>query len=149
MMRFLVTEESGRLVRWLRLMGYDTVCLATRPLAELYRRAFNEGRVVLTRNHRVKHGSLIRVVYVESGVLEEQLRQLVRELRLSAEEMFSRCDRCNVPVEPIEKAQAKDRVPPYVFQTQESFHTCPSCRRIYWAATHYQRICAALEQLNA
>jgi len=83
-------------------MGYDTVCLATRPLAELYRRAFNEGRVVLTRNHRVKHGSLIRVVYVESGVLEEQLRQLVRELRLSAEEMFSRCDRCNVPVEPIE-----------------------------------------------
>lgn len=148
-MKFLVTEESGRLARWLRLMGYDVALAGRLPLSQLYRQAYNEGRIVLTRNHRVKAGSLIQVVYVESGLLEAQLRQLIRELGLSVEEMFTRCDRCNISVEPVEKTQVKDRVPPYVYHTQEEFHQCPSCRRIYWAATHWERARRLFERVKA
>lgn len=150
-MKFLVTEESGRLARWLRLMGYDVALAGRIPLSNLYRQACNEGRTVLTRNHRVKAGSLVRVVHVESGLLEEQLRQLIRDAGVVVDEddIFTRCDRCNVPVEPIEKAQAKARVPPYVYHTQEEFHQCPSCRRIYWAATHWERACKLFERVKA
>ncbi|MBI1991910.1 MAG: hypothetical protein HYY59_08435 [Candidatus Omnitrophica bacterium] len=148
--QFLVTEECARLARWLRLMGYDTALAAAHPLPALYQRVYQESRVVVTRNHRVKAGRLIRVVYLESEMLAEQLRQLRRDLQLTVEDgqAFSRCDRCNVVVEPADKASMKDQVPPYVFQTQQAFHACPSCHRIYWAATHCDRIRTRLETLT-
>lgn len=141
MMRFLVTDESKRLARWMRLAGYDVEVMPAQPLAALYRRACNEGRAIVTRNGRVKASCLFRVVRIASGRLEDQMKQLVREIGLSIDEeqMFSRCDRCNEELEDIEKAAVKERVPPYVYQTQQAFYTCPSCQRIYWAATHYER----------
>ena len=150
MTKFLVTDECQRLARWLRLCGHDTIIDSAKPLSELYRRAYNEGRTVITRNHLVKASPLFRVIHLESERLEEQLRQLIGVGVLSIDEsaVFSRCDVCNVVVELIEKAQVKDRVPPYVFQTQEALHICPSCQRVYWAATHWQRTRQFLTRLR-
>ena len=147
-MKFLVTEESGRLVRWLRLMGYDTIWGRGLSLSELYRRAYGEQRVVLTRNRKIGASCFFRVVQLESPQLEAQLRQVTRDLSLTpaSATRFSRCDRCNVVVEPIDKAAVAKRVPPYVFQTQARFTRCPSCERIYWPATHWQRACALLDR---
>jgi uncharacterized protein with PIN domain len=148
--KLLVTEECGRLARWLRLMGYDTQTLSAQPLPALYQRAVNEQRAVVTRNRRVRPGRLVRVVQVRSQQLPDQLRQLITELGLGVEEeyLFSRCDVCNREVEPVEKAAVKELVPPYVFQTQSAFHRCPSCRRIYWAATHAERARAFFSSLR-
>lgn len=148
--KFLATEEVGRLAKWLRLMGYDAASMPASSLPPLYARAHNEGRVIVTRNTRIVGGSLVRVIQVRSQQLEGQLRQLMDEglLRLDDNALFTRCDICNVPVEPIEKAQAKDRVPPHVAHTQQQFWTCPSCRRIYWAATHWQRARALFARLR-
>lgn len=150
-LRFLVTEECGRLARWLRLLGYDTVLVTTQPRTELYRTAYRDQRIVVTRNRTIGASCLFRVVQLASPHLEPQLRQLREELRLSIDEdrRLTRCDVCNVPVEPIENARVKDHVPPHVYHTQARFWTCPSCRRIYWAATHYQRVCTMLKRLNA
>jgi uncharacterized protein with PIN domain len=149
-LKLLVTDECGRLARWLRLMGYDTAAASAQPLSALYRKAYSESRIVVTRNRRVKAGCLFRVVYLENHLLAHQLQQLMRELRLAIDtaKTFSRCDRCNVALEPIEKALVTDKVPPYVLQTQETFHVCPSCHRIYWAATHWQRACRFFERLR-
>lgn len=149
-MTLLVTDESARLARWLRLMGYDAAVMPAQPLSALYRRAYNERRVVVTRNARVRPSSLFRVVHLKDQMLALQLRQLLQELRLRAVEaqMFRRCDRCNVEVEPVDKADVNDRVPPYVFQTQQRFHRCPSCDRVYWAATHWERVCRFVDRLR-
>ena len=143
----LVTEESGRLARWLRLMGHDAATGAAEPLAALYRRAVNEARVIVTRNGRVQEGRLVRVIHLDRRDLAGQLRQVMRALGLTldADRAFSRCDVCNVALQAIEKPQVKEQVPPYVFQTQDAFHACPSCRRVYWAATHHQRASAFLK----
>ena len=148
--RFLATQDVGRLARWLRLMGYDTARAEGASLSELYRRAYHEQRIVLTRNRRIGASCVFRVVQLTSPSLEGQLRQVVRELSLAIDDeaLFTRCDVCNVPVESIEKRRVKDRVPPYVYQTQETFSTCPSCRRIYWAATHWQRARALFESIK-
>lgn len=149
-MRLLVTEECGRLARWLRLMGCDAALAGTGVPAELYRRSCNEQRVIVTRNRRVIGGRLVRVVTLESARLEEQLAQLARELGLAFDDTraFTRCDRCNVELEDAPKAAVEGRVPPYVWQTQEEFCRCPSCGRIYWAATHAQRIRKVLERIG-
>ena len=60
--KFFVTDESQRLARWLRLLGYDTVLIGAQPLGELYRRAYEEGRTIVTRNRRVRPSGLFRVV---------------------------------------------------------------------------------------
>ena len=39
---------------------------------------------------------------------------------------------------PPEEAAAE--VPPYVARTQEHFRRCPRCGRIYWRATHAERM---------
>lgn len=148
--KFLATQEVARLARWLRLLGYDTARAEGSSLSELYQQAYNEQRVILTRNTRVKASRLFRVVQLRNQQLEDQLRQVIDELQLMIDDeaLFTRCDVCNVPLEPIEKSRVKDRVPPHVYHTQQTFWTCPSCRRIYWAATHWQRAKALLERVT-
>lgn len=148
--KFLVTEECGRLARWLRLMGYDAATTGAQPLNDVYRRAYNESRIVITRNRWVAASRLVRVIHVDSVKRDEQLRQVVRDAGLTLEpaRRFTRCDRCNVEVQPLPKVQVQDRVPPYVFATQTQFHTCPICGRIYWPATHEARIRSTLETLK-
>lgn len=148
-MKFLATDESVRLARWLRLMGYDTALSEAQPLSALYERAFNENRVIVTRDRDVKAGYWLRVIQLDSGELAAQLKQLVTQLELSVDwpRVGSRCDVCNAEVERAEKAFVQDKVPPYVWRTQKRFFECPSCHRIYWPATHWQRIQTFLHQI--
>lgn len=148
--KWLVTHECGRLARWLRLMGYDTVWAKDVPLSALYQQAYNDQRIVVTRNRHVGASCLVRVIQLRSPLLEAQLQQLMQELDLVLDDarLLSRCDRCNVEVAPIERSQVNGQVPPYVYATQQQFTVCPSCQRIYWAATHWQRVRACLNRLK-
>ncbi len=150
-MKLLLTDDLGRLARYLRLMGHDATLAKNVALPDLYRQAYNDERVVLTRNAHVSSSGLFRVVHIESPTLGEQLQQVARELGIAVreEDLFTRCDRCNVPVEPIDKAAVQDRVPPFVFETQQTFVTCPSCNRIYWDATHCRRLRATFQTLGS
>jgi hypothetical protein len=61
---------------------------------------------------------------------------------------FTRCLDCNVALATLDRTDARDRVPPYVFATQERFWTCPGCHRVYWPATHAARMRAELAALG-
>ena len=147
--QFLVTEECGRLARWIRLMGYDAAQMPATPVSALYRRAYNEGRVIVTRNRRVGSSGVVRVVQLAAQGVAEQLRQVMRDAGfvVDPERMLTRCDQCNVEVQLAEKSQVSARVPPYVFEMQQRFRRCPSCQRIYWAGTHCARISEMLKRL--
>ena len=59
--------------------------------------------------------------------------------------VFTRCLECNALLEGREKETIKDRIPPYVYKTQDKYMECPACRRIYWKGTHWQ---AMIDKLN-
>ena len=147
--RFLVTEEGGRLARWLRLLGYDTVWAKGFSLSNVYCQAYNERRIVVTRNRKIRASGLFQVRHLKSERVEEQLQQLMREVKLAVDHkwLFTRCDVCNVPVEPIDTSRVTDRVPPHGAHTQSRFFTCPACQRVYWAATHWHRVRAFLDRV--
>jgi len=42
----------------------------------------------------------------------------------------------------------KDKVPEYVFKTQEFLVTCLKCHRIYWQGTHWGNVAKTLEELE-
>ena len=150
--RFVVDEMLGRLARWLRVLGYDTV--APRPVEDvaLVRLAMRDGRVLLTRDtllmqrRPVVHGEL-RAILVRHDHLVDQLRQLMDEfglVRLGP----PRCLLCNAPLEELPWARAERLVPPYVAQTQRAFRRCPSCGRVFWPGTHWERMERVLREVG-
>jgi hypothetical protein len=44
------------------------------------------------------------------------------------------------------KEEVRDRVPPYVFQTQREYVECPACHRIYWKGTHWQAMVKTIKE---
>ena len=122
-MKFLVDFMLGRLCKWLRLAGYDAEFFLPGKKSEMIYRSLKEGRIILTRDHRVSKKKAIRRVLVKSDFIEAQVDQLKRELGIvfDPERMFTRCIICNSVLEPVEKSRVMGLVPSYVFQTRERF----------------------------
>ncbi|MBC7260935.1 MAG: Mut7-C RNAse domain-containing protein [Chloroflexi bacterium] len=145
--RFLADSMLGTLAKWLRILGYDTLYFPDLTDLEAVRLARSEGRVLLTRDTGLLRRKGFRALFVRSEVLEEQLAQVLREFGLHSDHPFSRCPVCNTELEDVPKYEAWGQVPPFVFQTQESFRLCPECNRFYWRGTHWQKMRAQLEKL--
>jgi uncharacterized protein len=143
--RFLADCNVGRLARWLRALGYDASYHARIGDAELVREAAAESRVLLTRDRdltkrRVIQTGVVRAILIRDDEVTQQLRQVFAELDLELKEALTRCIECNAELESRVAATVAERVPPYVRQTQSRYSECPSCGRIYWAGTHWQRM---------
>ena len=148
-MKFIADAMLGRLAKWLRMLGYDTLYDPHWDDNELVRRARAEERLILTRDTALAKRPGVRTLLISSQSLEGQLRQILDELGLEAHIPLSRCSLCNVPLEKIERAAAQNLVPPYVFATQRHFMRCPQCARVYWRGTHWQRMKELLDRIAA
>jgi len=136
---FAVDCMLGKLARWLRVLGFDTVYFHNIGDQDLLERARTEGRIVLTRDRALAEGAGEGVVLLVRGEqLDDQLHQVIDELSLSLSRsrVFSRCIECGGPIEPLPAEEARGRVPDHVQATQSSFSSCPNCSKIYWSSTH-------------
>ena len=146
---FIADAMLGRLARALRMLGLDTFYRSDIDDNELKLTALREGRAILTRDHEVAATNLpVTVLLIESDHVEDQLLQTARAFHIApGGRLFSRCLICNVEVEDVLPSEVRDEVPEYVFATQRRFSRCPSCGRIYWAATHVERAREWLERV--
>ena len=147
--RFVVDVNVGRLAKWLRVMGYDTLFPREGGDNQLVRIALQEWRILVTRDAGIASRRAVRlgqmqVVHILDHDLRSQLRQLVREQQLSLNNGFCRCVRCNDPLNPIPKDKVAERVPPYVLENQSTFTECPRCLRLYWRGTHWANMMSEL-----
>jgi len=149
-MKFIVTKELGKLAKWLRLLGFDTEYFTQNKYSALIIQALKDDRVLVTRSRRISAHTGIRKVSINSDGFSSQLKELLNALRIEVDKdiMFSRCVVCNKALVPIEKAKVKDKVPEYVFNTQDKFTVCEICRRLYWQGTHWGNIIKALEDIR-
>jgi len=147
--KFLADEMLGRLAKWLRILGYDTLYHQHLDDNELVRLARAEGRLILTRDTKLTRRRGVRHLLIKSELVEEQLPQVLNDLGLVLDNLFSRCVICNTPLKEMERSAAKEQVPPYVFRTQECFKLCPQCGRIYWRGTHWEGMKGRIEGLEA
>lgn len=143
--RFVVDAMLGRLARWLRVLGYDTLYSSDADDAALVRRAKADDRILLTRDVELARRRGVRVVLISDDLVLNQLRETVKIVPLPTDKAFSRCLDCNVPLAQLEHAAARDLVPPYVFATQLRFRRCPECGKVYWRGTHWAHMLATLE----
>jgi uncharacterized protein with PIN domain len=151
--RFIVDHNSGKLVRWLRMMGYDSLFFTGSDDSDMVRQALAEHRIILTRDtaimkRRVVTSGRLGAVLIESEEPEQQMRQVIERLELNCRlRPFTLCLECNTPLAERRPDEVQGRVPPYVYRTQQQYMECPACRRIYWRGTHWAAMMQRLEKL--
>ena len=143
-LKFIVDNNVGKLAKWLRIMGYDTLFFNGSNDSRMVAIALAEERVILTRDtqimkRRVVTSGRLKAILIQNDEPEQQMHQVIDSLHLDwRSKPFTICLECNQPLIEKSKQQVKDLVPPYVFQTQNQYMECPKCHRIYWRGTHWQ-----------
>jgi len=148
-MKFILSKELGRLTKWLRILGFDTVYYNQDNLSSLIIQALRDERIILTRNQRLPQARGLKIVLIKNEKIKAQVAEILQGLKIrpQSEMMFSRCIICNQELAKIKKEEVKDKVPEYVFKTQKDFVTCPKCQRIYWQGTHWGNVTKTLGEI--
>ncbi len=136
--RFLVDGMLGRLAKWLRAAGHDTIYEPPFDDLLLAERARREGRILLTRDHALARRRGVRCMLIHKEDLNGQLQQVLE--RFPPADAGSRCMRCNVLLEEVPPSAVQDFLPPHVRKHHRRFWVCPTCRRVYWQGSHWQHM---------
>jgi uncharacterized protein with PIN domain len=146
-MKFIADVMLGRLARWMRFLGFDTLYYPNISDSRLVRVAREQDRFILTRDTR-----LIKIKGVEDYLLIrandtfEQLLEVTETLKLKQFNPLSRCVKCNgLLTRILNKSKIKDFVPEFVFLNFNVFLKCNNCGKIYWEGTHPKKF---REKLN-
>lgn len=157
-MKFIADRMLGRLARWLRLFGYDTLVIRKQEnenelLLEL---AEKEERILVSRDRMlvrkaVKKG--IRAYPIESSEIMEQLQEMRKEFDIKFEPEMDRCTLCNSAIRKIESNEmeiikTKDYVYPERLGSGIEFWVCDNCGQVYWQGKHWENIRGRAERLK-
>jgi len=162
-MKFIADSMLGRLARWLRLLGQDTLYYPHIEDRLLLRIAREEDRILLTRDTRlIKFRGLKNYLLLSENDTFDQLKKVLISFNLHPFDsgrdgvnrrdrfqtcLYSRCSLCNSILEKVKKEQAKDHVPEYVYLTIKIFKKCPKCSKFYWEGTHRERMRKKLKEI--
>lgn len=153
--KFIVDVNAAKLARWLRIIGYDALLFTEIDDGLMVKIAYRQNRIILTRDgqllkrHLITSGK-IKAMLIKSEEPKAQLCQVVKQLKLDYNfKPFTLCLECNQRLMRKPKEQIQDRIPPRVYQTQDTYMECPVCHRIYWKGTHWEAMKRELETLTA
>lgn len=141
-MRFIADIMVGRLARYLRMAGYDVAYFNDASDDFILKTAMEENRTVITRDtlmleRRQFTNGTLKSIFIRDDDLKNQLLQVRSELNISLRPDLIRCIICNDILVEISKKDVLDKVPPYVYKTQDEFMHCRDCGKYYWRGTHY------------
>jgi hypothetical protein len=148
-MKFVADCMLGKLAKWLRILGFDTVYLNKAEDLDLLQIARRQRRALLTKDHALLEAAKdVRSLFIESDDWPDQLVQVLDTYRLrNSVRPHSRCLACNVNLKIIPKKTARNLVTPFVLEKASSFAICPSCERVYWPGTHFRDMDATIERI--
>jgi uncharacterized protein with PIN domain len=134
---FIADAMLGKLARWLRILGFDTVYESTLPDVALIKRAKEEGRTLITRDiplHKKASREGVRSFLVRGKGNLELLEEVAPLLTGPSQD--TRCPVCNtllVSDPPAERALC-------MTDLKSQSRLCPSCGKLYWHGSHWRGI---------
>ncbi len=137
--RFILDVHLGKLARYLRFSGFDTLYSNNYEDSEIAEIAEEQKRAVITRDRGLLKRTIIKRGYwIRSQVSSEQYREVVTRFQLEGlENLFSRCPECNGLLEKEEKKNIIDKLPEKTAIYHNDFKKCTVCGKIYWKGDHY------------
>jgi len=137
--KFVLDVHLGKLANYLRRLGFDALYRNDYGDAELAHISAAEKRTLLTKDRGLLKRNLVTHGYcVRSTDPERQAREVLEQFDLyGLIAPFTRCLRCNGPIEPVAKEVVADRLLENVAREQDEFYRCAACGQIYWPGSHY------------
>ncbi|MER2530018.1 MAG: Mut7-C RNAse domain-containing protein [Candidatus Competibacter sp.] len=149
--RFALDVHLGKLARYLRLLGFDTLYRNDYDDAELAALASTDGRILLTRDRDLLKRSVVtHGYYVRATDPRRQVEEVMDRLDLyGAIRPLQRCARCNGLLATVSKSEIRERLPHETGRQIEVFWECGACKQLYWEGSHMPRIRRFIENLRA
>jgi len=147
--RFITDVHLGKLSRYLRMLGLDTLYRTNLKDTEIIQYSIDEKRIILTRDLGIlKNSRVLRGYYVRNSESKEQCREVIRKFSLTSQVApFTRCMECNGEFVLTRKDTVRDKVPERVYQHFEEFFMCGNCKQLYWKGSHYEKMKAQVHEL--
>jgi len=138
--RFILDVHLGKLARYLRVLGFDTVYENDLQDNVIIEKALEEERIILTRDIGIlKNGKVTHGYWIRSQNSREQLKEVVQRFDLHDRfKPFARCTNCNSLIDPIEKEEVVKLLKPRTKKEFQNFYQCTGCKKIYWHGSHYE-----------
>ncbi|MHC1610519.1 MAG: DUF5615 family PIN-like protein [Candidatus Methanospirareceae archaeon] len=162
-LRFVTDRMLGKLSRWLRILGYDTVYAAEIKNGDededktILNFAAREARILLTRDKNLAASAReegVQCLQIGTAGVMEQLEELLRHnIPLILEPVPVRCSECNAKIRKVEASEEdilKDKS--YVPQSmigRRDFWVCERCGRVYWEGSHWKQMREQLRRLKS
>jgi len=145
--RFILDVHLGKLSRYLRLCGFDTLYDNAYEDHQIVQLASQQKRIILTRDIGIlKHGDVQHGYWIRSDQPHQQVREVIRRFDLKDQvNLFSRCLECNGEIVPVSKDSVKHLLQEETLKYYDSFYQCTQCKKIYWKGSHYQHM---IEQIH-
>lgn len=156
-MKFIVDRMLGRLARWLRLFGYDTLEIKKQENEDdlLLKLAEIEERILVSRDRgliRKAEKKGIICCLIHSSDILEQLKEIQKKFSIALQPEMNRCTLCNSS---IRKAEPEDikiiKEKKYVYSEElesTEFWICDTCGQVYWQGKHWENIKERVERLR-
>jgi len=141
-LRFVADVHLGRLAAYLRLAGFDTLYRNDASDTDLADVSAAETRVLLTRDvDLLKRATVTHGCFIRNTQPGRQLVEVLRRLGcVAAARPFTRCPRCNAPLQVVDKRTVIGVVPSRTRECHDRFSRCTACAAVYWPGSHYDRI---------
>jgi len=148
-LRFIVDANVGKLAPLLRLIGCDAAADFSLTDEDLAEQAFEEKRVLLSRDRgllkrkKITYGYLLR-----SEDANEQFIEVARMFGLQVPEGIDspHCMYCNGNLVEVEKSAILHLLQPLTRKYYDEFYQCESCQKIFWPGSHTLRMNRWLEE---
>ncbi len=161
-MKFLADAMLGKLARFLRIFGYDTIYAGDLieyfnvdpvPDSKLKQYAEKHDRIVITKDLPFYQKIKEKSIFLEGKGVYNYLDQLQAKLKLSYKFNIqnARCSTCNSPLQEVtDKILIKNSVKRETFLTYNEFFQCvnPTCRKVFWDGPHIADINRKIQNMT-
>jgi uncharacterized protein with PIN domain len=146
--KFIADCHLGRVAKYLRILGYDTLFFSHIEDNDLIELSNAQERIILTRDRELSERKYANAFLLRPTDTETQLKIILEHFKLSKKiRGKSRCTVCNTPLEEVDKEEVIDLLPEGVKKHFEFFERCPGCNRIYWHGDHYRNMMSLLDDI--
>ncbi|UCD00472.1 MAG: DUF5615 family PIN-like protein [Promethearchaeota archaeon] len=153
-MKFLADSMLGKLARFLRIFGFDTIY--ANDLIEYFKvdpvpdemlidYAKENDRVIITKDYPLYKSYIEKSIYLRGEGIYNYLDQLKTYFNLSFKFSIERA-RCSICNSQLSRVTNKTLVKKYVlketYNNYNEFYQClnPHCKKIYWEGSHIEDI---------
>lgn len=144
---FCADGMLGKLARWLRFMGFDTVYAGSESTDQQIITYVKDKGMILITSDRLMASMYRDSVLISSNAISDQIRAVISCFRPDPGKFMTRCSACNSLLRGINVESMDPRVPDSVKENHLAVMECPGCGRFYWQGTHYRSIIMKLNSI--